>query len=145
MKIESFSRNALGEEQSKSEEQYTKNLQKLTDLSQAEYDLTTMSQAEIDKLKETTRGIEQIFVKMLTDQMRKSIQRPQSDSASLGQSKDLFEEMLYDEYGKKLTEQHSFGIADTLFRQLTTPVVRPQDLERLYQNQINTQAKPNPE
>ncbi|NIZ40500.1 rod-binding protein [Entomospira entomophila] len=142
MNITQFSRNLPENDVTKQQEQYKAQMDKLQSLASAEYDINTMTESEIQALKETTQGIEQIFVKMLTDQMRKSIQRESSDSAAQNQGRDIFEEMLYDEYGKKLTQQGGFGLADSLFNQLTTPVIRPKDLDKLYQNQTNTQVTP---
>lgn len=113
---------------------YEKNLSQLGNLAKAEYNLQTMGKEEIEKLKEVTQGIEQIFIKMLTDQMRKNTHKHlQNDSASQNQSREIFEEMLYDEYGKSISKNNSLGISKLLFDQLTTPVIHPKDLERLYQ------------
>lgn len=106
--------------------------QQLADLAKAEYNLETMSAQEIAELKEVCSGIEQIFTKMLTDQMRKSVQRTPSESSAQNQGHDIFEEMLYNEYGKKLSETGSLGIADIIFRQKTTPLISPADVAKMY-------------
>ncbi|NIZ47002.1 rod-binding protein [Entomospira nematocerorum] len=142
MNITQFSRNLPGNDVTKQQEQYKVQMEKLQALASAEYDINNMTEAEIQALKESTQGIEQIFVKMLTDQMRKSIQKQDSDSAAQNQGRDIFEEMLYDEYGKSITQQGGFGLADSIFNQLTTPVIRPKDLDQLYQSHINSQIQP---
>jgi Rod binding domain-containing protein len=126
----------------KRNQEHQQRMSELQSFARAEFNLETMSEKEIKDLKDTAAGIEQIFVKMLVDQMRKSIQRPQTESAAQNQGHDIFEEMLYDEYGKKISQQGGFGIADIIFRQKTTPTIAPRDLERLYQNSQNTQRTP---
>lgn len=98
---------------------------KLEGLAKAQYDTSAMSEHEKAQLKETCREIEQIFVKMMLSEMRKSINRPKLDSNAQNQGRDIFEEMLYDKYAASMTQQNGFGIADTIYNQLTMPVISP--------------------
>jgi Rod binding domain-containing protein len=108
--------------------------EQLASLAKAEYNLETMTEKEIAELKEVCAGIEQIFAKLLTDQMRKSVQRTPSESSAQNQGHDIFEEMLYDEYGKKLSTSGALGIADIIFREKTTPLIRPADVAKIYKS-----------
>ncbi len=106
----------------------------LASLAKAEYNLETMTGAEISELKDVCAGIEQIFTKLLTDQMRKSVQRAPSESSAQNQGHDIFEEMLYDEYGKKMSSGGALGIADIIFKQKTTPIISPEAVAKLYKS-----------
>jgi flagellar protein FlgJ len=59
---------------------------------------------------------ESIFVKMMLNEMRKSV-----DKAGLvdgGYAEDIFEDMLYDEYAKSMTKTARFGLSDQIYLQL---------------------------
>lgn len=98
----------------------------------AEVDLTKMSAKEKAELQEKCREFESLFVKMMLDTMRKSIERTKNESAALEQGKDIYEEMLYGEYAKEISQSGALGIGDMIFRQLTTPVVSAAEIARRY-------------
>lgn len=98
----------------------------------AEVDLTKMSVKEKTELQEKCREFESLFVKMMLDTMRKSIERTKNESAALEQGKDIYEEMLYGEYAKEISQSGALGIGDMIFRQLTTPIVSAAEIARRY-------------
>lgn len=98
----------------------------------AEVDLTKMTEKEKTDLREKCREFESLFVKMMLDTMRKSIERTKNESAALEQGKDIYEEMLYGEYAKEISQSGALGIGDMIFRQLTTPVISAAEIARRY-------------
>ncbi len=98
----------------------------------AEVDISKMSEKEKADLREKCREFESLFVKMMLDTMRKSIERTKNASAALEQGKDIYEEMLYGEYAKEISQSGALGVGDMIFRQLTTPVVSAAEIARRY-------------
>lgn len=76
----------------------------------------------IDKssdLYEACQSFEAIFIKQMLDAMRKTVHK-EDDLLKPGMGQDIFEDMLCDEYAKKMAQTAQFGLADTLYRQLST-------------------------
>jgi hypothetical protein len=74
----------------------------------------------IDKksdLYQQCQEFESIFVKQMLDAMRKTVDKSGMTDNGMGQ--DIFEDMLYDEYAKTMSKTSNFGIADTMYRQLS--------------------------
>jgi hypothetical protein len=74
----------------------------------------------IDKksdLYQQCQEFESIFVKQMLDAMRKTVDKSGMTDNGMGQ--DIFEDMLYDEYAKTMSKTADFGIADTMYRQLS--------------------------
>jgi hypothetical protein len=74
----------------------------------------------IDKksdLYQQCQEFESIFVKQMLDAMRKTVDKSGLTDNGMGQ--DIFEDMLYDEYAKTMSKTANFGIADTMYRQLS--------------------------
>jgi Rod binding domain-containing protein len=72
---------------------------------------------EIDeKLMSVCRDFESIFIKQLLDAMRKTVTR--SGLINRGMGEEIFEDMLYDEYAKKMTLTANLGISRLLYNQL---------------------------
>lgn len=59
---------------------------------------------------------ESIFIKQMLNVMRKSVQKVGLLDGGL--SEDIFEDMLYDEYAKKMAETAQFGLAETMYLQI---------------------------
>lgn len=98
----------------------------------AEIDVTKMNAKEKAELMDKCQEFESLFVKMLLDTMRKSIDRAKSESGSMQQGKDIYEEMLYGEYAKDISRTGAFGVGAMIYRQLTTPVIPASEISRRY-------------
>jgi flagellar protein FlgJ len=78
--------------------------------------------AAVDKdspLYKACLDFEAIFIRQMLDVMRKTVHK-EDDMLGGGLSQDVFEGMLYDQYAKKMAETAGFGLADTLFRQVSS-------------------------
>lgn len=69
------------------------------------------------KLFNASVEFESIFVKMMLNQMKKSIDK--SGFIEGGYAEEIFEDFLYDEYAKKISENESLGIAEELYKTLS--------------------------
>jgi len=67
---------------------------------------------DMKKLKEVAKEFEAIFVKMLLNEMKKTVHK--SDFIHGGAVEDIFEDMLYSEYSKKMANNMNLGIADKI-------------------------------
>jgi len=84
-------------------------------VSSLERDLQTRND---EKIKQACSDFEAIFIKQMLDSMRKTV-----DKTSLlggGMAEEIFEDMIYDEYAKKMSNTGNFGLKDMLYRQLST-------------------------
>jgi flagellar protein FlgJ len=70
------------------------------------------------KLYEACVDFEALFVKQMLSAMRKSVQK--TGLLDGGMAQDIFEDMLYDEYAKSMARNAGFGLADTVYLQLTS-------------------------
>jgi flagellar protein FlgJ len=61
---------------------------------------------------------ESLFIKQMLDVMRKTVQK--TGLIEGGLSEDIFEDMLYDEYAKKMAETAQFGLARTIYDQVSS-------------------------
>jgi flagellar protein FlgJ len=59
---------------------------------------------------------EAIFIKQMLNVMRKSVHK--EGLLDGGLSEDIFEDMLYDEYAKKMAQTAQFGLAETMYLQI---------------------------
>ena len=73
--------------------------------------------ADDKKLKQACLDFSAIFVKQMLDSMRKTVEK--SGLTGGGSAEEIFEDMLYDEYAKKIVSNANFGIADLMFSQLS--------------------------
>ncbi len=76
----------------------------------------------IDKnnpLYKACEDFEALFIKQMLDVMRKTVHK-EDDILGGGLGQDVFEGMLYDEYAKKMAQTAGFGLADTLYRQVSS-------------------------
>ena len=55
----------------------------------------------------------------MLDVMRKTIHK-EDDLLGGGPGQDIFEDMLYDEYAKKMADTAQFGLADIIYRQVSS-------------------------
>ena len=75
------------------------------------------SQAEMDKLREACKDFESLFVKQMLNAMKKTVNKTDLIKRNMGE--DIFEDMLYDEYAKKMTETAELGIGKMMYEQLS--------------------------
>lgn len=73
--------------------------------------------AEREKLKEACKDFESLFVKQMLDAMRKTVGK--GSLIKRNQGEEIFEDMLYDEYAKKMTETSRLGVGKMMYDQLS--------------------------
>jgi peptidoglycan hydrolase FlgJ len=71
------------------------------------------------ELYKACQDFEALFVKQMLDSMRKTVNKS-DDMLGGGMGQDVFEGMLYDEYAKKMTQTARFGLADMIYRQVSS-------------------------
>jgi peptidoglycan hydrolase FlgJ len=76
------------------------------------------------RLKQACTEFEALFIKQMLDSMRKTINK-QDDMIKPGIADNIFQDMLYDEYSRKMAKTGDFGIADMLYKQFTQKVIQP--------------------
>ena len=79
------------------------------------------------ELREVCEEFEALFVKMMLDSMRKTL----NDDTLIpkNQGEKLFEDELYTEYAKNISQTANLGLADMMYNQLTdTDVLNPGDV-----------------
>jgi Rod binding domain-containing protein len=69
------------------------------------------------KLYKVSVEFEAILIKQMLNAMRKSVAK--SGLIDGGMAEEFFEDMLYDEYAKKMAGSAGFGLADMIVRQLS--------------------------
>ncbi len=73
-----------------------------------------------EKLKATCDDMEAIFVGKMFKEMRKTVHK--TDWFNGGFAEEIFEDMLYDNYSKQVSEKSPIGISDMLYKQLSKNV-----------------------
>ncbi len=61
---------------------------------------------------------ESLFIKQMLNSMRATV--PKDGLLDGGLGRDIFEDMLYDEYAKKMAETAQFGLSDTIYLQFAS-------------------------
>lgn len=84
---------------------------------QLENKLNNASSSEMEKLKSACNDFEAIFIKQMLDSMKKTINR--SDLTKRNMGEEIFDDMLYDEYAKKMSGTAGLGIGNMMFDQLS--------------------------
>ncbi len=75
----------------------------------------------VDKSSELYKAsleFEAIFIKQMLDVMRKTVQK--DGLLDGGMSQEIYEDMLYDEYSKKMAESAQFGLAESIYWQVSS-------------------------
>ena len=75
----------------------------------------------VDKNSELYKAcidFESLFIKQMLDVMRKTVQK--TGLLEGGLSEDIFEDMLYEQYAKKMAETAQFGLARTIYDQVSS-------------------------
>ena len=86
-------------------------------IEQQRFASTANSVKNNEKLKEACRDFEAIFIKQMLNAMKGTISK--SGLMDGGFAEEIYDDMLYDEYAKKISSHAGLGIADSLYRQLT--------------------------
>lgn len=73
---------------------------------------------ENDKLREVTREFEALFVKQMLDSMYNTLS-PEDGLFYGGQSENIFRDMLNMEYAREMSFSGTFGLADSMYDQLS--------------------------
>ena len=82
--------------------------------------LSGASERKIDKdskLFQACQDFEAIFLKQMLNVMRKTVNK--GELLNGGFAEDVFEDMLYDEYAKKMVKNSQFGFSEMLYRELS--------------------------
>ena len=74
--------------------------------------------AESVKLKSAAVDFEALFIKQMLDNMRSTVQK--SGFLDGGFAEEIYQDMLYDEYAKKMAQTARFGIAEQLYDSLSS-------------------------
>jgi flagellar protein FlgJ len=72
---------------------------------------------DLTRLKKATEDFEGIFVKMMLDSMRKTVQESGLFPKNSGQ--EFFEDMMYQTYSEKIVQTGNLGLAKNLYNQLS--------------------------
>ena len=75
-----------------------------------------------EQLKKVSRQLEALFIRMLMDNMDKTI--PKDELAGDSQAMDTWKGMFNERVADKVTEQGSIGLADMIYRQLSRQIDR---------------------
>jgi len=80
--------------------------------------------AEQQKLLEACRDFEALFIEQMLNAMRKTVEK--TGLVDGGMAEEIFEDMLYEEYAKKMARTAGFGLAETLYRELSPRLADPE-------------------
>ncbi len=69
------------------------------------------------KLYKVCKEFEAIFIKQMLNVMRKTVNK--SKLFHGGFTEEVFEDMLYDNYAKKMAENANFGLSEMMYKQLS--------------------------
>lgn len=72
---------------------------------------------EEERLKEVCKDFQSIFVKQMLDAMRETVNK--EGMLSGGHAEEIFEDMLYDEYAKDMSDNAELGLDEIMYEQLS--------------------------
>lgn len=75
------------------------------------------SRLQDKKLREACIDMESILLKQMLTVMRKTVKK--SGLTDGGHAEEIFTDMLYEQYAKKMAQNQSFGLAETMYSQLS--------------------------
>jgi len=78
---------------------------------------TIVPKQKNDRLMETCRDFEAIFIKQMLNTMKKTVNKTNLLGGNMAE--DVFEDMLYDEYSKLMAKNANFGLAEMMYDQLS--------------------------
>jgi len=70
-----------------------------------------------EKLKKACQEFEGYFLQQVFKEMRKTI--PENNLLEKSQGREIFEDMLYEEYSKNISKGKGIGLSDMLYKQLS--------------------------
>jgi Rod binding domain-containing protein len=100
----------------------------------AEVDVTNMTPAEIEAIRAKTQEFESLFIQMMFREMRNTLNPQSTGSNAMDQGRDMWNDMLNEQYSQVLSRSGGIGLADMVFRQLTTPVIPASEIAKRYNN-----------
>lgn len=68
-------------------------------------------------LRAATQEFEAIFIEQMLKSMRQTVEK--SGLMDGGMAEDIFEDMLYENYAKKMSQTANLGLGDMLYRQIS--------------------------
>jgi flagellar protein FlgJ len=71
------------------------------------------------ELFKASEDFESLFIKQMLDVMRKTLHK-EDDLLGGGLGQDVYEDMLYDEYAKKMASTAQFGLSDMIYSQVSS-------------------------
>lgn len=77
------------------------------------------------RLRAAAQEFESLFAKQMLDSMRDTL-NTEDDIFNGGMAQDIFEDMLYEEYGRIMARTGSLGIADLIVRQYESAYAEPE-------------------
>jgi len=86
---------------------------------------TGLDEKQQHRLKDACKDFEAMFLSTVLKQMRKTVEK--SELFGSDPAEDTFQEMMDIEIGKSAAKTSSMGIADMLYRQLTSQMARQAD------------------
>ncbi len=84
--------------------------------------MTGLDKKQQTRLKDACKDFESVFLSTVLKGMRKTVQK--SELFGSDPAQNTFQEMMDDEIGKSAAKSSSLGIADMLYRQLTSDMVK---------------------
>jgi flagellar protein FlgJ len=69
------------------------------------------------KLYDASVEFESVFVKMMLKEMKNTIHKEKLIDG--GYAEEIFEDMLYDEYAKNISQNESMGLAEEIYKQMS--------------------------
>ncbi|MCW7481635.1 rod-binding protein [Leptospira kanakyensis] len=69
------------------------------------------------KLYDASVEFESVFVKMMLKEMKNSVHKEKLIDG--GYAEEIFEDMLYDEYAKNISQNESMGLAEEIYKQMS--------------------------
>ncbi|TGK86848.1 cell division protein [Leptospira noumeaensis] len=69
------------------------------------------------KLYDASVEFESVFVKMMLKEMKNTIHKEKMIDG--GYAEEIFEDMLYDEYAKNISQNESMGLAEEIYKQMS--------------------------
>lgn len=76
------------------------------------------SKMDNEKLKAVAQDFESLFINQLFKSMRDTV--PKDKWLNGGLKQDIFEDMLYEQYAKNISQRGGIGLGDMVYKYLTT-------------------------
>jgi flagellar protein FlgJ len=71
------------------------------------------------ELYKASQDFEALLIKQMLDVMRKTLHK-ENDMLGGGLGQDVYEDMLYDQYARKMAATAQFGLADMIYQQVSS-------------------------